>query len=216
MTPPKNDNPGCLSAILRLFALEPKEKPDEKLPYIARESVLSAAEISFFHVLHSILASKYQICLKMRLADILEIVKTENYMSYFNKLSQRHIDFLICHPETMKPVLAVELDDSSHSRKNRQERDEFVNQAFKAAGLPLLRIPAGRSYNTKELEAAFQEYLTNFAQKNDQQSPDHDIPSCPKCNSVMVLRTVKKGEHKGEQFYICSNYPDCRGAVRVK
>lgn len=33
---------------------------------------------------------------------------------------------------------------------------------------------------------------------------------CPRCNSVLVLRTVAKGENAGSQFYGCSNFPKCR------
>lgn len=33
---------------------------------------------------------------------------------------------------------------------------------------------------------------------------------CPKCGGELVLRTVKKGEKAGSQFYGCSNFPKCR------
>jgi len=33
---------------------------------------------------------------------------------------------------------------------------------------------------------------------------------CPKCGSDMVLRTAKKGQNSGKQFYGCSGYPKCR------
>lgn len=33
---------------------------------------------------------------------------------------------------------------------------------------------------------------------------------CPKCGSALVLRTTKKGENAGKQFYGCSAYPKCR------
>ncbi|MEE2000609.1 DUF2034 domain-containing protein [Alkalimonas sp. MEB108] len=36
-------------------------------------------------------------------------------------------------------------------------------------------------------------------------------PSCPVCNSSMVLRTARKGVNAGNQFYGCSRFPDCRG-----
>ncbi len=39
--------------------------------------------------------------------------------------------------------------------------------------------------------------------------------SCPKCGSGMVLREAKKGTHKGEQFWGCTNYPACRGVVNI-
>jgi len=33
---------------------------------------------------------------------------------------------------------------------------------------------------------------------------------CPKCESKLVLRTVKKGANAGDQFWGCSKYPACR------
>lgn len=33
---------------------------------------------------------------------------------------------------------------------------------------------------------------------------------CPRCGANLVLRTAKKGEHSGEQFYGCSRFPKCR------
>lgn len=33
---------------------------------------------------------------------------------------------------------------------------------------------------------------------------------CPKCGGKLVLRTAKKGQNVGNQFYGCSNYPKCR------
>ncbi len=33
---------------------------------------------------------------------------------------------------------------------------------------------------------------------------------CPRCGSELVLRTAKKGENPGNQFYGCSSFPKCR------
>ena len=38
------------------------------------------------------------------------------------------------------PVLAIELDDSTHELPERQERDSEVERVLKGAGVPLLRI----------------------------------------------------------------------------
>ena len=35
-------------------------------------------------------------------------------------------------------------------------------------------------------------------------------PVCPRCGSPLVLRTAKKGENAGNQFYGCSSFPKCR------
>jgi restriction system protein len=42
-------------------------------------------------------------------------------------------------------------------------------------------------------------------------TPQAEPPSCPKCQSTMVLRTAGKGANTGAQFWGCSRFPDCRG-----
>ena len=68
-------------------------------------------------------------------------------VSYRNQITQKHVDFLLCDPGSMRPLLGVELDDASHERPNRQDRDIFVDKVFAAAGLPLLRVPVQAAYD---------------------------------------------------------------------
>jgi transcriptional regulator with XRE-family HTH domain len=39
---------------------------------------------------------------------------------------------------------------------------------------------------------------------------------CPKCGSKLVLRTAKKGDNAGGQFYGCSGFPKCRYIQSIK
>lgn len=45
---------------------------------------------------------------------------------------------------------------------------------------------------------------------NDIQNRFNNMEVCPVCGNRLVLRTAKKGENIGKQFYGCSNYPKCR------
>jgi len=38
---------------------------------------------------------------------------------------------------------------------------------------------------------------------------------CPKCGSETVLRTAKKGQNAGEKYFVCMDYPECKGKVRA-
>ena len=38
---------------------------------------------------------------------------------------------------------------------------------------------------------------------------------CPTCGNPMVLRTAKKGDRAGSQFWGCSKYPACRGIRNI-
>jgi restriction system protein len=51
--------------------------------------------------------------------------------------------------------------------------------------------------------------------RNDRSDPSDPIPACPRCGKPMLLRTAKSGKNSGRQFWGCSAYPDCRGAVDV-
>jgi hypothetical protein len=221
MTSTDKTSKGCLTTILEIFGIKTKEPALEKLPYRFRDDFLSPAELSFYRVLKSVVNRKFEVCTKVRLADIFYVTQPNKNFSYFNRISQRHVDFLICQPETMKPIFAIELDDTSHNRADRQESDAFVDQSFKAAGLPLIHIPAQRAYDTRELAARISRFVpeSDLSEKSSAavahvvEETEITIPACPKCGSVMVLRTVNKGEHQGKQFYGCSTYPKCRGVL---
>src|SRR6185369_16524844 len=120
--------PGCLSVIAQLFGAKPQPSisqstakitphytgyqpiandnvvhlPEEPVyPFKTKRYLLSKAEISFYHVLRSAVQDKLVICPKMRLGDIL-YADTRDY-KYWNQINQKHLDFLLCHPETLKP-----------------------------------------------------------------------------------------------------------------
>jgi restriction system protein len=38
---------------------------------------------------------------------------------------------------------------------------------------------------------------------------------CPKCSSPMVKRVAKRGQNAGNEFWGCSQYPKCRGIVKL-
>ena len=40
--------------------------------------------------------------------------------------------------------------------------------------------------------------------------------TCPRCGAALVLRTAKKGENAGKQFYGCSAFPKCRYIQNVE
>ena len=208
---------GCLAAILKLFGIQigvPSHASDE-LPYRQRDDFLSASELSFYRVLISSIDGEYLICPKINLADIFFVARPHENRSYRNRIDRKHVDFLLCNSKSMKPILGIELDDSSHSRRDRQERDEFVDQVFKAAGLPLLHVRAAVGYNPKDLADLVLQATAGVAESRKRVEHEAGKPVCPKCGTQMVLRTAKKGEQKGEQFWGCGNYPKCREVTKV-
>jgi len=221
-----HERSGCLTAILGWLGLAPKaeEEPEEQeFPYHVRDDFLSPAEVSFYHVLRGIVGDKAAVCPKVSLGDLF-YAATGDYgtnRSWMNRIDRKHVDFVICDAGTLDPQLGVELDDASHDSASRRERDAFVNRVFEAAGLPLARVSAQLQYNTDEVRAKLGRALREGTEGSSEEPPrtaepvgaaGGTPPQCPKCEAVMVVRTVKRdGPRQGERFWGCPNFPKCRG-----
>jgi ssDNA-binding Zn-finger/Zn-ribbon topoisomerase 1 len=190
-----------------------KVKENEFLPYKKRDDFLTEAERSFYFTLKVFLENKAVICPKVSLKDIIFINKCvgKDYMKYFGKIAKKHVDFILCEPLTMKTICGVELDDSSHSKANRQQRDVFVDKVFEAANFKLVHIPLKNAYSFDELKniistlenkELIQELITNTEITTG--------VNCPKCGVPMLKRKSTKGENAGKEFYGCPNFPKCR------
>ena len=114
-------------------------------PYVARESLLSPAELRFFRVLRLVVRDDAVIFVKVRLADLIECGDGAAD-HHFRRIAQKHIDFVLCHPASCRVIAAVELDDASHLEHERRERDRFVDEVLAASGILLIHHPAQARY----------------------------------------------------------------------
>jgi len=216
--------PGCLGALFGfLFQSTQNTGSTENLPYRVRDDFLSSAELSFFGVLNVVLQGRAVVCAKVNLSDIFFVAHPNENQAAYNRISRKHVDFLVCDLTTVKPLFGIELDDASHTRADRQKRDEFVEAVFRTAALPLVRIPAQQAYNVATLAAEIATYLggrqaaaaPTSTEDAPQMTSESGVPMCPKCHVPMVLRSAKRGDNAGQEFYGCVNYPKCRAIVEL-
>lgn len=121
--------------------------------YSHKPKLLTKAETIFLNEMRKITPDNLMICPQVRMADILVVsdnVKKKKFKSYFYKVSSKSIDFVFCDKQTMEISFCLELDDPTHNKKERVERDNFVNKAFYDAGMPLIRVPF--SGNVKKID----------------------------------------------------------------
>lgn len=226
----KSSNSGCLGIIARLFGGGVKSSdqdtaPDQKtFPYRKRDDFLSKAEISFYHVLSRCVPDSV-VFTKVRLADILFVPQMRENYGAQNRIQQKHIDFLVCSAGDLVPLFGVELDDQSHGRSKLQERDAFVEEVFKAAGLALLRIKASDTYSPEEIRGKVAGITLPAVSSSPVVSVEAVVPPvaadagsdpmCPRCGVAMVIRTARQGSNAGKNFYGCKNYPRCKETIQV-
>ncbi|MDE0938271.1 MAG: DUF2726 domain-containing protein [Mariniblastus sp.] len=130
------------------------------LPYLARGQLVTKSELKFYKSLSKAVQDDFQIFAMVRIADLLRVEKGNKHRrKWLNKILAKHIDFVLCDPGSLKPLVCLELDDVSHQRPDRIERDKFVNLAFKSAQLPLLRIPTQTEYKSREIRELIESVL---------------------------------------------------------
>lgn len=126
------------------------------LPYLPVDSLLTPAELVFYRVLlPAVTGLPVVVFVKVRLVDLLQIPRgTDGHQSFRARVQSKHIDFVVCDATTLRPVLAVELDDASHRRADRVARDAFVDSVMETIGLPILHVPCAARYHPAEVRDA--------------------------------------------------------------
>ncbi|HHF2964717.1 TPA: DUF2726 domain-containing protein [Vibrio alginolyticus] len=121
---------------LEVKPIQPQTVPHKKHDYLSSKS-----EREFYEVLRNLLPSE---CIIHCQVSMMALVQPVNFKDN-SKTWAKRVDFVITDKNT-KVIAVIELDDSSHRQKKRQERDLYVNEAF-AGHHKLLRFEAMGSYD---------------------------------------------------------------------
>jgi len=83
----------------------------------------------------------------------------------------------------------------SYLNSNVEERPEYIEKFEELV---------------KEVGTGVNSFSENVTKPDaDASTPETEL-KCPRCGSPLVLRTAKKGDNAGNQFYGCSAFPKCR------
>ena len=106
----------------------------EKPPYFKKRAVLNEKEQVLFHRLAEAMPN-HIILAQVRLADIVGVKKGSNWQKWFNKISRKSVDFVICE-KSFVVLACVELDGKTHSQEDRKKADQSKDESLQAAGIP--------------------------------------------------------------------------------
>ena len=100
-----------------------------------KKRLMTPCEMDFYLKIKD-LEQYYRIIPQLNLATIVnKITNTKYYNDLF-----RNIDFAIFTPDYSDVLLLIELNDNTHSQKNRKARDLKVQQICDEIGVPLLKF----------------------------------------------------------------------------
>lgn len=172
-------------------------------PYI-KTSLLTDAEIQLYNFMerHLHYADRVVILPKVRLADIIEVDKRITIdKEPLWKITNKHVDFLICKKDTLEIICVVELDDYTHDTKEAKDRDMFVMEALRVAGIQTIRITT----QIAAITVGHLDYLNTVVD-------DALAFKCPLCGNKMVTRRAGRDRR---WFYACVDNMNCRHTIPI-
>ena len=123
--------------------------------YDKKSALLTRNEQGYFDALRAQVPDGYHVFPQINLATF--ITKTVDHR-YQNELF-RNVDFLVTDGK-YEPCFAVEINDKSHTERNRRERDEKVKNILEEAGVPLVTLWTDYGVNEGYIKKRVDEALT--------------------------------------------------------
>ena len=131
--------------------------------YKAKRYIITLNELKFYNVLLEI-AKELDLILFAQVS-LYNIIKMQDDLDFrtetifFNKIAAKTIDFVLVDKTNCRIKLCIELDDSTHRKKKRIQRDEFINDLFKNLDINLLRYPVYPVYYKETLKKQIQNHM---------------------------------------------------------
>jgi hypothetical protein len=162
----------------------PASHPDPHSPYEPIPALLTAAERDFFAVLRDATPAGFAVYPQVRLAGLVQVKPAARRdKSHWWRIHAKCLDFVLVDAASFALRLVVELDDSSHLRADRRERDAFVDEVLAGVGIPILHVRWQRRYDVQLLASQIAAHIglpTALA------APPHPQPTLPE-RAVAVL-----------------------------
>lgn len=117
------------------------DRPKKQYKYFIKRKIMTDREAIFYEKLVKVCGDSIVVFPQIHLSSLFShYVKGQSFASAFKKINGKSVDFVLCRKADLKPILAIELDDRSHSKSDRAVRDKFVEELFINANFPLLRF----------------------------------------------------------------------------
>lgn len=141
--------------------LKKQESRHEKItPYVytRRDSIATPAEQEFFHRLAEVTQGKYLVLPQIHLSS-LAVNKTvgKYHKAGFQRINRRSVDYILADRQTLAPVYAVELDDSSHNTVKARAVDSLKEEILNQIGIPLVRFRNVHHLTNEQIVEKFKE-----------------------------------------------------------
>ncbi len=140
---------------------------DEVWPFYAKKPLSQPEQILYFRLIQAL--PEHIILAQVQLSRMLGVKKGNNYQAWSNRINRMSVDFVVCNKDS-SVVAVIELDDSTHQRKDRQAADAKKDKALQSAEIKIVRWQAKAIPDIPSIRASF---MRDAAAANARQAVSH-------------------------------------------
>ncbi|MDD2893321.1 MAG: DUF2726 domain-containing protein [Halothiobacillaceae bacterium] len=143
----------ALFTLLAFFKNKPKsDTVDTAWPFYAKKPLSQPEQVLYFRLIKAL--PEHVVLAQVQLSRFLGIKKGNNYQSWLNRINRMSADFVICSKD-FSVIAVIELDDSSHNKKDRQAADAKKDKALSSANIRIVRWHVKSMPDTATIQAEF-------------------------------------------------------------
>lgn len=107
--------------------------------------IMTDTEVIFFRKLQKAIP-EYHLFSQVQLSRIIQPSDEagSDRSFWFNRICRQSVDYIVVDSDAQTTLLAIELDDWTHSSASRQKADDKKDKALASSGIPILRFHAER------------------------------------------------------------------------
>ena len=154
---------GLIVLVIEILKKPNGKEAEKKLyDYKKKQFFLSRAEHECYDALMKAVGDKYYVFPQVHLPTIVDNkVVGQNWRGAFKHINEKSVDFVLCDKAYIAPQLVIELDDRTHERADRIDRDKEVERILEGAGLPILRLENHGRFDPQMLSEKIVSSLNN-------------------------------------------------------
>jgi|TARA_Y100000310_G_scaffold330200_1_gene401465 hypothetical protein len=172
---------------------------EEIATFRQKDGVFDDVTRSFLTALDQVLDDHYRAFAQV---PVKELVKEVSPGKVPAPAMEKVVSIVICKKSNLSLVCGILLHDKSPRARHQSW---LLENVFTQIGRPLLSFPLETDYSPAEIDEQLDKVMhRSFLNRN-----------CPRCGANMALKKALRGKNSGRSFWVCRNFPDCRGIVSI-
>ncbi len=142
------------------FQIEAKKKRRQKAASYTQRPVMTATERRLYYTLATAVGGEFLLFAQVQLTGFIRPAGRGDDYTALNKIHRKSVDFLLCD-RSGNAVVAIELQDWTHNRADRQRADAVKAAALESAGVPLIEFHAQNLPSVTEISEKLRRFKSN-------------------------------------------------------